>query len=138
MADAPKQEYPSEVQPLLKTLQSALSSEDDADMAGDVINFLMIQFNPATRRSVIDYVTYKLTLSNCTKGLFRVIFISHYPKKGQNSDTPIDLSKHKAIFYASFNLSMFMFSKILEGKEYDLDLAEINAKKQDIHINRSG
>ena len=90
-------------------------------LAHDVIAYIQRQLNDIARLGVINENQYQIILTETLDDLFVLIYINHYDNKPAIEKDPM--------FTSSKNLCKYLLSRVLNGKDYALELEEIKAKQ---------
>jgi len=91
-------------------------------LAQDVIAYVQRQLNDIARLGSINDAQYRILLSETLDDLFVLIYINHY-EMGKPA-----LEKDP-LFTSSKNLIKYLLSRVVGGKDRELELEEIRAKQ---------
>jgi len=102
----------------------------DDRLAQDVIAYVQRQLGSITRLGTINDSQYRIILTETIDDLFVLIYINHY----ENGKPALEKDP---IFTSSKNLIKYLLSRVLGGKDYQLELEEIRAKQTQQNIIQS-
>lgn len=103
---------------VVEELQSL--AKDDKELADDCIRYIFSQLNDDTLLGSISYAEYMALARKAIFGVLQIIYLKHYSK---------DLVLKNAFSIACVNLIILLFSRVLEGKDRALVLAEIESRR---------
>ena len=98
-------------------------------LAQDVIAYIQRQLNDIARLGVINDAQYRIILTETLDDLFVLIYINHY-EQGRPA-----LEKDP-LFTSSKNLIKYLLSRVLGGKDYNMEMEDIHTKQNIQMIQR--
>lgn len=110
-----------------ETMCRYLDSEDKvaAEIAQYTINFILRQFNSSSLKGVINAAQHTELLDLSSTGLFEICYL-----KNPASANDYDFIMRDELFLSSFSLIVLYLSLALDGKQYKMEMARIEASKQ--------
>jgi len=91
-------------------------------LAQDVIAYIQRQLNDIARMGDINDSQYRIILTETLDDLFVLIYVNHY-------EVGRPALEKDPLFTSSKNLIKYLLSRVIGGKDYKLEMAEIQAKQ---------
>ncbi len=101
------------------------------ELAVDVITYIQRQLNDVARMGKINGRQYALMLKEAEIGLFELIYIKHYPQDTEAYD-------HDPLFISATNLQRLLFNRVLDGRDRELALKDMESKRPLIPMSPGG
>lgn len=112
------------VERFIATLET--ESTKDALLTTEIINYILRQLNNDSLSGFITFTDYQIMLLDAVKGLFKLIYLKYYEN---------DLISRDSLFISSKNFLIFLFTRVLLGRDRELKKLEIESKRP-VLVNR--
>lgn len=91
----------------------------------EIHTYIWMQLNPEARLGNLNQDQVNQALSQCNDGLFTLIYVANYTDG-------MDIIDKDHIFYGARNYARMLFSRVLNGADREILIADINAKQKTI------
>lgn len=113
-----------------KDKEGKVTTFKDESLVAEVYSNIHTQLNDVARMGVLDIPQWKQFKDDMIEGVFILIYIKNY----KNDE---DLIDKDAFFIASKNYGTLLSTRVLNGRDRAILLADIEAKKQTIVMGRA-
>lgn len=91
------------------------------ELANEIVKYIMRQVNEFSKMAKLNREEYSIMLKQAEKGLYILCYVTYY-------DT--NLIDKRPIFISGTNLLRLMYSRVLDGRDREVVLAEIDTRRQ--------
>lgn len=111
----------------IATLKGQPTYNVDLELANETINYILQQINEFTKTSYINDRQYSVLFKRADEGLRVIVYIKYW-----TDDTLL----RDPVYDAAYNHLALQYSKVLFGKQRELELAQIHASQPLTFNNR--